>query len=181
MSTFIDNINVLVNKGSSETMNWINNGLMPLGLSVDVWASIFFAKEFVDSHIGYEVTMVGHSKGGGEAIANALATNTNCITFNPRNENYSAYGLNSNNYTGIMTHYIVDGEILSSLIGKPQIGNVVTVPTQYYTMVPTLIFRRSGIGSRIVGVEYKKTITFDDSVDNHQIAAFLKAWAPKPM
>jgi hypothetical protein len=97
--------------------------------------SIAYAIQFVNTHKNNEITMVGHSKGGAEAAANAVATNTNSILFNPASVNLSAYGLNKSDYTASMTAYIVKGEILNNLFGpiSSPIGTVVFLPTQYKT------------------------------------------------
>jgi hypothetical protein len=77
------------------------------------------AKKFVNEHESNEVTFVGHSKGGAEATANAIATNRGAILFNPMAISAAANGLlwdeiNYNHPTGI-TAYIVDGEILNRI------------------------------------------------------------------
>lgn len=77
--------------------------------------------------------MIGHSKGGAEAAANAVASNKNSIIFNPATVNLKAYGLNSSNYKGSMTAFIVKGDILNGAEGwfsKP-IGKAVYLPQQY--------------------------------------------------
>jgi len=81
---------VLANRGTQNNINilvqsWMNNIGQMTGGSPDIFESMGFAMGFVLKHLGAEVTMVGHSKGGGETICNALATNTNCITFNTMN------------------------------------------------------------------------------------------------
>lgn len=62
-----------------------------------------------------DITFIGHSKGGAEAAANAIATNKNAILFNPATVALSEYNLNDENYIGNMTAYIVEGEILNSI------------------------------------------------------------------
>ncbi|MBR2180972.1 MAG: RHS repeat-associated core domain-containing protein, partial [Oscillospiraceae bacterium] len=117
--------------------DWINNIKGPFGSSYDIRAGIKEAQKFVKEHSGNEVTFVGHSKGGAEASANALATNKNAILFNPMSINPLAYGLNSSKYTADMTAYIVQGEILNNIFGnisKP-IGNAVYLPAQYDSSV----------------------------------------------
>jgi RHS repeat-associated protein len=73
----------LVNKGSSTGGDWINNLQQPFGKSDDMKDSISESRYFVANHKDSEITMVGHSKGGAEAVANAVANNKNAITFNP--------------------------------------------------------------------------------------------------
>ena len=105
---------VVVNKGSSTKSDWINNILQPIGLSRDMHETIKFAKAFVKDHADANITFVGHSKGGGEALANAKATNRDAIVFNSVIPNYNIYGLGSNIYTGNAKSYVVIGEILNS-------------------------------------------------------------------
>ncbi|KPU42117.1 tRNA(Glu)-specific nuclease WapA precursor [Oxobacter pfennigii] len=125
----------LVNKGTTPTnvSDWKNNFQQLFGLSADMKVSIKKSNEFVDNHSGYEITMVGHSKGGAEAAANALSRNKNSIIFNPATVNPSAYGLDSSNYTANMTAFIVKGDALNATEGgfsKP-IGKAVYLPQQY--------------------------------------------------
>jgi len=80
-------------------------------------ASIKIASDFVKDHKKTEITMVGHSKGGAEATANAVATNKNCIVFNPADPNLGAYGLNASNCNKSLISYVVKGEILSYVEG----------------------------------------------------------------
>nr|WP_242617245.1 hypothetical protein [Enterococcus faecium] len=61
--------------------------------------------------------MIGHSKGGAEAAANAVATDTNAFLFNPATVNLSAYELNSSTYTADMIAYIVKGDALNNIFG----------------------------------------------------------------
>ncbi|MNO32897.1 tRNA(Glu)-specific nuclease WapA precursor [compost metagenome] len=123
----------LVNKGTSTKGDWGNNFQQPFGFSDDMEDSISESTNFVKTHKDNEITMVGHSKGGAEAAANAVATNRNAILFNPASVVLKSYGLSSSTYKANMTTYIVKGEILSVLEGsfsKP-IGKVVNLPTQY--------------------------------------------------
>ena len=124
---------VLVNKGTSAVNDWDDNLLQPLGGSGDMKLSLDTAKWFSDSHANQEITFVGHSKGGGEAMANAVATNRNAITFNPAKANLAVYSETKNtrkSYTGTMTHYVVEGEILNDKFGNPSMGTTVKLPTQ---------------------------------------------------
>ena len=127
--------------------DWINNIRGPFGASYDIRAGIKEAQKFVKKHSGNEITFVGHSKGGAEASANALATNKNAILFNPMSINTLAYGLRPSNYTANMTAYIVKGEALNNIFGKffKPSGNLVYLPSQY-----------------------------DSSVDNHSMSAIIK-------
>lgn len=125
---------VIVFKGTDNLQNWVNNAEAYLSSkSADMWDAINYSKGFVGSH-SQEITFVGHSKGGGEAIAAATATNKNAITFNAANFNFSKYGLTETNKSGIKNYY-VDGEVLSAAIGYARFGTTQPLlPTQYWTV-----------------------------------------------
>ena len=127
----------LVNRG---TVDWslmysdiYNNILQPFGMSNDMKASIKEAISFVEAHSEADITFVGHSKGGAEATANAVATKRDAIVFNPAMVNLLAYGLNAKDYTADMTAYIVEGEILNKIFGRvsEHIGTEEYLPSQY--------------------------------------------------
>ncbi len=130
----------LVNKGSSTVGNWIDNIEQPFGKSSDMKASLMSAIAFSRSHENNEITFVGHSKGGAEAIANAVATNKNCITFNTAIPNLNAYSYYfSTNYWGShkiedysanLTNYVVEDEILNYFLGETSLGIVVYLSSQ---------------------------------------------------
>ena len=67
---------VLANRGTTfdNVYDWEQNFDQFIGQSSDFWSSVVYASDFVRMHHNQEVTMVGHSKGGAEAIGNALAT-----------------------------------------------------------------------------------------------------------
>lgn len=122
----------LVNKGTSTFGDWINDFQQPVGCSDDMKDSIAQAKAFVKNHKSNEITFVGHSKGGAEAAANAVATNKNCIIFNPATVYLSEYNLSDDKYSAKMTAYIVKGEILNMIFNSVStpIGKVVYLPSQ---------------------------------------------------
>ncbi len=105
-----------VNKGSSTWGDWCNNFQQPFGWSTDMSESIENAVFFSNGDWGdYEITFIGHSKGGAEAAANAVATNRNAILFNPAAVALGEYGLNIDTYTADMTVFVVNGEPLNAL------------------------------------------------------------------
>ena len=106
----------LVNKGSSTTSDWINNFQQPFGSSTDMKDSIAYAKEFIKTHLHAIVTFTGHSKGGAEAIANAVATNSNAIVFNPAPVNLESYHLNAGSYSANAVSYVTEGEVLDTYL-----------------------------------------------------------------
>ena len=157
----------LVFRGSTTSLDmetaevWANNILAGIGpFSVDMWAAISKSKEFVDSYSSYEITMVGHSKGGGEAIAAATKNGKNAITFNAANFKFMSYGLSKKNASGVNNYY-VHGEILHSLIGRSSYGTNHWVDTQYY------IYETS-----ILGIQIK----IPDPIANHSMDAFKRAF-----
>ena len=112
--------------------NWIDNFQQPLGFSDDMQDSIDFARDVVTSFPDASITFIGHSKGGAEAAANAIATNQNAIIFNPATLAANAYNLNVDEYTAQMTAYIVEGEVLNLLFGivSSPVGNIEYLPKQ---------------------------------------------------
>ena len=97
--------------------DWINNLIQPIGLSWDQRNGIDFAKQFSKEHSSSNITIIGHSKGGAEAAAAAVATNNDSILFNPASVALDMYGLNAEDYTADMDVYVVEGEILNNIFG----------------------------------------------------------------
>lgn len=158
----------VVFKGTNNLKNWQNNIEAYLSSkSADVWDAINNSVWF-DSMREQEITFVGHSKGGGEAIAAATATNKNAITFNAANFNFSKYGLTETNKSGIKNYY-VEGEILYSTIGAARYGTTQTLlPTQEWLV-------NTAIDFDIFGKKVYKEIKIPDPVGNHLMGAVKKA------
>jgi len=125
----------MVNKGTTPSSgnDWINNITGPAGFSSDMRESIGYARVFDKRYEGQELTMIGHSKGGAEAIANAVATGRNAITFNPMSPNLKEYSLDGSSYTGTMIHYVVKGDILNTTFGTPSVGATSYLKQQFKT------------------------------------------------
>ena len=158
----------VVFKGTNNLKNWQNNIEAYLSSkSADVWDAINNSVWF-DSMREQEITFVGHSKGGGEAIAAATATNKNAITLNAANFNFSKYGLTETNKSGIKNYY-VEGEILYSTIGAARYGTTQTLlPTQEWLV-------NTAIDFDIFGKKVYKEIKIPDPVGNHLMGAVKKA------
>ena len=108
--------------------------------SQDMKEVISFAKQFANEHQGKEITFVGHSKGGGEAIAAATATNGHAITFNAANFNFSGYGLQAPKDKYKIENYYVEGEFLHEMIGYAEYGTTMPLlPTQDYYPLPGFV------------------------------------------
>ncbi|MDQ0047821.1 RHS repeat-associated protein [Paenibacillus polymyxa] len=121
----------LVNEGTSTWGDAGNDIQQPVGYSDDMRDSILKSSYFVANHKDSEITMVGHSKGGAEAIANAVANNKNAITFNPAVPSLSKYGLSNKNYTANAINFVVTNEILNKTLGTVDTGTTNYLPTQY--------------------------------------------------
>lgn len=102
----------VANMGTSGGQDWIENALQPIGKSNAMTKSIALAEEFSDERPGISVSFTGHSKGGAETVANGVATNRPTFAFNPATVNLSAYGLSTDNHTGGIRVFIIDGEVL---------------------------------------------------------------------
>ncbi len=127
----------VANAGSKTFGDWVENGLQPFGLGADIQLSMLYAEAFVIDHPGAEVTFVGHSKGGAEAAANAIATNMNAMLFNPAFIVNGNYGIDISSYTAEMTAFVVRGDILElvfGLITRP-IDKIVYLPMQSWNPI----------------------------------------------
>ena len=101
--------------------------------SADMWDAMNYSLGFVRSVGDAEVTFVGHSKGGGEAIAAATYTHKNAITFNAANFAFEKYGLIEEDRTGTIENHYVTDEWLSNLIGPARIGKTWWMETAFWT------------------------------------------------
>ncbi|WP_225969212.1 RHS repeat domain-containing protein, partial [Treponema pedis] len=153
----------LANKGTDPLFmaDWRENISQPFGKSGDMMASIDFAKEFVKDYSDSDITFTGHSKGGAEAAANAIATGKNAVIFNPATVNLASYGLSLKNYKGNMSAYIVRGEILNNIFGglsKP-IDKKIMLPIPWSSVGFNLLLGRRNIIS---------------SINNHSMSSVIK-------
>ena len=160
----------IVNKGSSSPVDWVQNLIQPLGLSSDIVESVMHAKAIVknitDVNKDAEITMVGHSKGGAEAIANAVATDKNAMVFNPRIPNLYAYNLDPSKYSGKIWQYVLEGELISFLFGVNKVG----VKHEEITLFST----NTNYGSWLKAIEMKH---YMDAVFE-ALSAFMKISCP---
>jgi len=130
----------IANRGTQLTNfdNWFANYLQLFGGSPDKLDSLREAQNFVNSRPdGTSITFTGHSKGGGEANANAILTGRDSITFNTAPSSFlgpqgTALG---NSTANSMTNFVVGGDILNQVFGNSSMPNSQTVilPSQ----VPT--------------------------------------------
>ena len=119
-------------KGTDRAGDWVDNLLQPCGKSDAMTAAINMSYGFTaEFGADNEITFVGHSKGGAEAISAAVKTNRNAIVFNSAIPVISEYGLSTQYYDGGIIHYSVYGEAISSYLGLPQEAYTFTIPTQH--------------------------------------------------
>ena len=93
--------------------------------------------------------------------------------------NFVVYGLGINALfydQSKMTHYVIPGEILTSTIGVPLIGNIQWVAPQYFFDAPVQAMLPVKIGLFTVWVPGFTTGKLIDPGKNHGMDAFLKAW-----
>ena len=117
-------------------------------------------------------------------MGNAVATNNNAITFNTAPANLEAYfptyasedpmtgeviisPSKVKSYAGEkMTHYVVEGEILNFLFGKPSLGETFFEDPQF--------FKTEIKNNPMTDEEF--IITIPDRKKNHDMDAFKSAW-----
>ncbi len=82
----------------------------------DMKKVVVYAKYLVKKYEGADITFIGHSKGGAEAQAMALATDRNAVVFNtaPLLPNLQGLGKENANYTGRIDSFVVENEALNN-------------------------------------------------------------------
>lgn len=123
---------VIVNKGTSpeNIKDWKNNKEQLVGKSVDMDKSLWKANYFVTLNSNYEVTFIGHSKGGAEATINALITGNDAITFNTAKPNVEAYKHRLKNSDVDIWNYVVEGDVLNKFFGESTEGDTIYLSRQ---------------------------------------------------
>lgn len=136
-----------VTEGSTSTSDWINNFRQGLGMPSEQYEmSVENARRLKELVGDCELSFVGHSLGGGLAIANAHATGDNAFVFNPSSlTDKTMQRLNLNKKPKI-ENYITDGEILDELrnfapgvsdhLGLHTRGNVISRPSKDRIWIP---------------------------------------------
>jgi hypothetical protein len=114
-------------------------------------SGITYTKNFIDSKAGYDITLIGHSKGGGEAGMNGALWNVRAILFNPSVPTF-AYGIRN---TNMVQPFVVTDEILNYVFDEFPIGETEYLPRQHNGWLPG--------------------ISITDRVNNHSMAAVIAA------
>ena len=173
----------LVFKGTDKDSfsDWKNNAEQYLSSrSADMWDALGAANSFVTDYPGREVTFVGHSKGGAEAIAAAVYKNKAAITFNPMVANLEDYVKDykkriRNYNASMMTNYVIKGDGLNGLFGENEVGKTVYEATQLWLVNEKINLNSLpyyDIMSQFTGKNYEYSIQIADPVGNHSIDLF---------
>lgn len=91
------------------------------GLSEDMNLALKVANEVNNSYGENEITLLGHSKGGTEAVGASLHTGIDAIAYNPAKINHTNIERNGN---PDITNIIVDGELLTNIYNRFNIINI---------------------------------------------------------
>lgn len=112
----------------------IRNVTQLLGLSIDVYLSINDAINIVKQYSDSEITFIGHSKGGAQAIACAIKTNRSAITFNPAGLSRLTLGINPKRYNdtqgfGIINYIMENDPVdwLNRLLDMMPEGSIIAI------------------------------------------------------
>jgi RHS repeat-associated protein len=131
------NMGTIPGTGKKNRDSMWENIEQPVGASDHMNLSLDQARE-LNSTLGpdADLTFVGHSKGGAEAAANAVATNKDAYVFNPAAVNLNAYGMDSKNYSASMTAFVVKGDPVAKtypLLFANPIDKLIMLPRQSWT------------------------------------------------
>lgn len=137
--------------GGTNAADWHDlaaDGLQLIGRSGQYNDATMNAREISNDLKGSELTMVGHSLGGGEAAANALATGRDAITFNAAGLSDATKENLQLNKSAKIDNYDVGGQIVKAqtLIGiKPE-------GTQHALPTTTTALQNMALGGVVTGV-----------------------------
>ena len=154
--------------GTEDLKDAVQDVAQPLGLSKQYDFSIEQARNLVATLKNQEITFTGHSLGGGEAAANALATNKVAITFNAAGVGIMTkyeHGLLGRSESKISA-FRVSGEIVGPLqgfVGSKADGNLINITARY------------GIISQTNADEIDKSTNLIRSVQLHFMTSVYKA------
>ena len=131
------NMGTIPGTGKENRNSMWENVEQPFGASDHMKLLLDQARELSNTlGVDADLTFVGHSKGGAEAAANAVATNRDAYVFNPAVVNLKAYGLNSKDYSANMTAFVVKGDPVAktySLFWAKPIDKLIMLPRQSWT------------------------------------------------
>lgn len=116
---------VVANRGTTSgdmaTKDWTTNLKQGAGRRASQYNQAIHMAIKITSAVPGQVEFVGHSKGGGLAQAQALATNSKAVVFNAAAVHHNTlkrHGAHSHHANGLIRAYNVNGEVLSRLQDK---------------------------------------------------------------
>ncbi len=160
--------------GSKTTADWVQDFVQLVGLSSQYKSAISQART-LSSELGEsELTFVGHSLGGGKAIASSMATGRAAITFNPAAVSELTKKANKLNITSNVVNYIAVGKDFSVSI---RVGLFVKVKKHIRIGGDVVNNAQSNVGLALPGkkIEVKTGIK-----PTHTIKDFLNVQLPEP-
>jgi RHS repeat-associated protein len=105
---------VLTFRGTSSLGDWVDNLINAFGFRSSRYsAAIKVTNEVIMNNPGANITLVGHSLGGGQAALASVRTERPAITFNAAGVNPLNYGLSVGSYYNQITNYYVPWEPLT--------------------------------------------------------------------
>jgi len=117
----------------SSSEDWKNNAQQYLGVySEHLAAGLAFTSWFVKSKEDYQITFIGHSKGGGEAAVSAEWWNKNAIVFNPSVPNLTLMMKDE----GYVQPHVVTGDILNYYLDELPLGETTYLKQQHNGWLP---------------------------------------------
>jgi hypothetical protein len=141
---------------------------------LDIQAPIAFATYFTGM-VSADVTFVGHSKGGGEAIAAAAVTGVDAITFNAANFAFPAFIPPRTEVTGNIRNFYVEGDILYNILGPANIGTTIMLPSPQTPPTRSEQLLRIIADSIAPSLPGMSPSQIYDGIYNHVRDAFLRA------
>ncbi len=181
---------VYVNRGTVPTLptSWYSDIQQLWGESKQYRESIKNAnrlyKQIIRRHLGVELTFVGHSLGGGEAVADALETGGEAIVFNPAWLSDATRNtiIPLNKRKPKIDAYIVQGEMVSYLQDRNPLGILGlkirpdgaqhTLPATYPSFNPSPIFGVTDWEASAEITIYSKEV-IQQRINNHLMEAVL--------
>lgn len=107
-----ENRAVIAFKGTDEKIDWID-GNFPLGISVPYKSAKKHVKRFVHDHPEWQLTLTGHSLGGGMALSVSLWEGVDAYVFNPSPRVFDGLGDHSEPATRKAVYQ--EGDILQKI------------------------------------------------------------------
>ncbi|MBL7808067.1 MAG: VCBS repeat-containing protein [Saprospiraceae bacterium] len=136
-----------------DVKDWKENALQLQGASFQYMQAQFVGEIVSGQKAGNELTMVGHSLGGGLAATASMTTGRKAITFNPETvSKMTESNLGISGKKGNINAYVYNNEILNKVHPNPQ-GKVFSVTSNNPTVRPRNSLDAHGIQPFINAIE----------------------------